>query len=350
MPEEFVVPPAAEPGDRVAVIAPSSGAAARYRHVFELAIDRLESHFDVVPVVDPTARQSDDFLRAHPEARAAAVNTAFRDPEIGAVFATIGGDDQIRVLSHLDGDVLRDHPTRFFGMSDNTCLAAVLWQEGVVSHYGGQLLNNVATPDPLPAFTERYVRRALFEDALGDLEPAAEWTDDVVDWADPDFPAREPEYEDSDGWRWHGDRRVEGRTWGGCLTVLRWLLAADVAVPDPDDLDGQVLVLETSEELPSASEVGWFLRSMGERGLLQRFAGVLVGRPRTRSVIEEPSPAERAQYRVDQREAILNQLDRYNPDATAVFDLDFGHTNPNAPIPVGGHVTIDPESETITFP
>jgi len=209
MPEEFAVPPAAEPGDRVAVVAPSSGLAGTYRHVFERAVDRLRSHFDVEPIVDPTARQSNAFLAEHPEARAAAIHAAFRDPDVRAVFATIGGEDQIRVLPHLDGDVLCEHPTRFFGMSDNTCLASYLWEQGVVSFYGGQLLNNVATPDPLPEYTERYVRRALFDASLGTLEPVTRWTDDVVPWDDPDFPTREPEYEESGGWRWHGDRRVE---------------------------------------------------------------------------------------------------------------------------------------------
>lgn len=350
MPEEFVVPPPAEPGDRVAVIAPSGGHAAEYRHVFELAHERLRSTFEVEPVVDPTARQSVTYLRDHPQARAVAIEQAFRDPEISAVFATIGGDDQIRVLPSLDGDVLRANPTRFFGMSDNTCLASYLWQQGIVSFYGGQLLNNVATPDPIPEYNERYVRRALFEDSLGELEPTDRWTDDVVPWDDPDFPTREPEYDDADGRHWQGKRRVEGRVWGGCLEVLSWLLMADVATPEPADVDGGVLAIETSEELPSASWAGWLLRSMGERDLLERFDGVLVGRPRTRSVMEEPSPEERAQYRTDQRDAILEQLERYNPDATVVFDLEFGHTNPNAPIPIGGRVGIDPDEESVRFP
>jgi muramoyltetrapeptide carboxypeptidase LdcA involved in peptidoglycan recycling len=350
MGREFVVPPVADPVDRVAVIAPSSGLAAMFRPVFELAVNRLGEYFDVEPVVDPTARQSGAYLGAHPEARAAAIHAAFRDPEISAVFATIGGEDQIRVLSHLDGEVLRANPTRFFGMSDNTNLAAFLWQQGIVSNYGGQLLNQIATPDPLPEYTERYVHRALFEDSIGDLAASERWTDDVVSWDDPDYPARAPEYDDNEGWRWHGDRRVEGRTWGGCLTVLRWLLAADVAIPSPEALDGCVLVLETSEELPDAREVGWMLRSMGERGLLERFDGVLVGRPRTRNRFEDPGPDEREQYATDQRAAIREQLDRYNPGATVVFDLDFGHTNPTAPIPIGGRVEVDPDNETIHFP
>ena len=162
MPESLVTPPAAAPGDRVAVLAPSSGAAAGARNVLSLACARLRERFDLEPVLDPTARQTDEFLGAPPEARAAAVHAAFRDPDIRAVFATIGGEDQLRVLKHLDPEVLRANPTRFFGMSDNTNLALALWNAGVVSFYGGQLLNQVATPGFFPDYSERYLERALF--------------------------------------------------------------------------------------------------------------------------------------------------------------------------------------------
>ncbi len=55
---------------------------------------------------------------------------AFRDPDISAVIANIGGHDQITMLPFLDGDVLREHPTRFYGYSDNTNLAQFLWNHG----------------------------------------------------------------------------------------------------------------------------------------------------------------------------------------------------------------------------
>lgn len=349
MPDEFVVPEPASPGDRVAVIAPSSGGAAHARDVLSLGLDRLSGRFDLDPVVYPTARQSDAYLRDHPEARAADIHAAFRDPEISAVFATIGGDDQLRVLNHIDPDVIRDNPTRFFGMSDNTNLALYLWNLKIISYYGGQVLNQIATPGFLPEYTERPLQTALFDDALGEIEPSDVWTDDVIAWNEPDYAEREPEYERNDGWRWHGDRRVEGRLWGGCLAIIRWQLATDRYVPDPAGLDGAVLAIETAEDLPEAKRVRWTLQAMGERGLLERFDGVLVGRPQTRNRFEDPGPDERETYRRNQREAITTMLDRYNPEATVVFDIGFGHTNPTIPIPIGGRVEIDPGPETIRF-
>jgi len=163
---EWTLPPALEEGDRVAVVAPSSGAAARFPQVRDLGLRRLRERFCLAPVLFPTATKADDSLRDNPAARARDIERAFADPDIGAVVATVGGDDQVRVLRHLDTALLREHPTRFFGMSDNTNLALALFREGVVSFYGGQLMNEIATPE-LSGYTERYLRRALFADALG---------------------------------------------------------------------------------------------------------------------------------------------------------------------------------------
>ncbi|QPV62086.1 LD-carboxypeptidase [Halosimplex litoreum] len=353
-PDEFTTPRPAEPGDSVAVIAPSSGAATVFPDVLDLALERLRDRFDLDPVVYDTAETDPDELRANPELRAADVHEAFRDPDISAVFATIGGDDQVRVLRHLDPEILRANPTRFFGMSDNTCLASFLWTQGVVSFYGGQLLNDVATAGHLPEYTERYLRRALFEPSLGELAPAERWTDDTVEWAREDFREVEPEYEPNDGPRWDvPDERegevISGRLWGGCLTVLPWLLAADRAVPAPQALDGAVLALETSEELPTAEAVRRKLTTLGERGLLERFAAVLVGRPQTRSREVERTDEERAEYRADQRAAVREWVRAYNPGVPIVFDLDFGHTNPTAPVPMGGRVEVETGERRIEF-
>jgi muramoyltetrapeptide carboxypeptidase LdcA involved in peptidoglycan recycling len=350
---EFVTPPPASPGDAVAVIAPSS-AAANARNVLELGIDRLQTVFDLRTRVHPTARQSDAYLRDHPETRAAAIHEAFRDPDIGAVFAAIGGDDQLRVLSHLDPGVLRANPTRFFGMSDNTNLALYLYNRGVVSFYGGQLLNQVATPGYLHPYTETYLRRALFEESLGTWRPAEEWADLTTGW-ERGYADADPGYQPAPGWSWAGgDRedtgtRVRGRIWGGCLAILEWQLMTGRYLPDPGDLDGAVLLLETSEDCPPTKRVKWALMCMGERGLLERFDAVLVGRPATQNWQERRTEEERAAYREAQRDAIVGQLRRYNPDAPVVFDLDVGHTNPTTPVPIGGEVTVDPRAERVRF-
>ena len=130
-------------------------------------------------------------------------------------------------------------------------------------------------------------------------------------------------------------------TWGGNLEILHWVLASNRYMHDTSAYAGCVLLLETSEEMPPAEEVFRILRNMGERGLLAQFPAVLVGRPKATFVLTPKSHEERAQYRADQQAAVRRAFDPYNPGAMIVFDVDFGHTDPQWVLPYGGEVTVD---------
>jgi muramoyltetrapeptide carboxypeptidase LdcA involved in peptidoglycan recycling len=348
---EFVTPPPMEPGDRIAVVAPADGAAAAVPDVYQQGIERLRGVFDLEPVEYPTVERDTEYLTAHPEERARDVMDAFEDPEVGGVIATIGGEDQVRILPHLDADVLGDHPTRFYGYSDNTNLAAYLWQQGIVSYQGPAVMTQLAYGGGVHDYTERYCRRAFFEETLGEIEPAERFTDDDVDWERDDAPRYEREFEDNPGWLWHDEDAgaVTGRTWGGSLEAIAGLLMADRGIPDPERLDGTVLFFETAETLWGGPFVRWVLQSMGERGLLERFDAVVAGRAKARNFVEDPGPRARAEFRERQRAAVREQVDRYNPDAPVVLNVDFGHTDPQVPVPLGAEVTVDPRDERIVF-
>lgn len=142
---------------------------------------------------------------------------------------------------------------------------------------------------------------------------------------------------------------MEGRTWGGNLEILSWLLMADREIQgDPAAYDGCVLLLETSEELPGADEVFRILRNMGERGLLRRFPALLMGRAKTWSLERRNSPQESALYAREQRAAVVRALDTYAPGTMAVFDVDFGHTDPQLVLPYGGTARVDGPARRIT--
>ncbi|PSP65325.1 LD-carboxypeptidase [Halobacteriales archaeon QH_8_64_26] len=348
---EFVIPPPVRPGDRVAVVAPASNAPAFARHVYELGLERMEAVFGLEPVEYPTATADPEWLAENPKARAEDVMDAFRDPDIAAVIANIGGNDQIGILPHLDGEVLREHPTRFYGYSDNTNLALFLWNQGIVSYYGGSTLLEYAMDGEMFDYTEEYLGRALFKNSIGEWDEADVFTDEAGDWTEPESIETRRGIEDSDGHLWlGGEDGISGRVWGGCYQILIEQFLADRYLPDPDTLDGIVLALETSELIPDPAAVGANLRALGERGLLERFDGVLIGRAAARSHVEDNPPEWRADYRKRQREAIASVFETYNPEAPLVFDCEFGHTYPTCPIPIGGEVEIDPSTVSIRFP
>jgi muramoyltetrapeptide carboxypeptidase LdcA involved in peptidoglycan recycling len=126
-----------------------------------------------------------------------------------------------------------------------------------------------------------------------------------------------------------------------CIEVVQRLLTAGRFPADPAVLDGAVLILETSEEIIPAREFGWILRSLGERGLLTAANAVLVARPPASSFDKQPSAAERAAHRAEQREVAIELVGRYNPHAVVCVGIPFGHTRPQWILPYGGEITVD---------
>lgn len=334
------------PGDRVAVLSPGAGLPGLFPRPFELGLERLRGEYGLEPVEYPTTRKMD----STPQERADDVHAAFADPDIKAVFTSIGGDDQITVLPLLDRELLRANPKPFFGMSDNSNLLAFLYNTGIVGYHGGTVMTSLGRSGAMAPLTADSLRAALFTSGPYELRPTERFNDVNRDWADPATFDAEPETVPGAGWTWvNPNRVVEGRSWGGCLEILGWLLMADREVPrDLSVLDGGVLFLETSEELPSGEEVFRTLRNMGERGLLQRFPALLMGRPKAWSFEQPNTPEEAARYAAGQREAVLRAMRTYAPDATIVFDVDLGHTDPQFVVPYGGVIRVDGPARRIT--
>ncbi|MFE4951336.1 S66 peptidase family protein [Leifsonia sp. NPDC056665] len=339
-----VVPPAARPGDRVAVLSPSSAAPARWPAVHEQALRRLEELTGLVPVEYPTTRQ----LGATPEDRARDLNAAFADPGIRAVLATIGGDDQLRVIPHLDREAVLADPKPFLGYSDNTSLLNWLWSAGVAGFYGGSTQVNLGPGPRVHDIHLRSLRAALLGGDPIELTDPGESEDFGTDWGDPRALTETGEREQTDGFAWAGPAlSVTGTTWGGCLEVVDWILLADRFAFPPSALEGAVLLVETSELTPPAHWVRYTLRALGERGLLAPLAGVLAAWPPVSTFERRPDAAERRRLRDAQRDAVIETVAEYNPDAVVCVGVPFGHTSPQWIVPYGGRITLDGETRRV---
>lgn len=312
--------------------------------IHELGLQRLQDELGLIPVEYPTTRR----LGASAADRASDVMAAFADPRIAAVLATIGGDDQITVLPHLDAAIVAANPKPFVGYSDNTNLLNWLWNLGIVGYHGGSTMVHLGRgghPHPISIGS---LRSALFTTDEVEITPLEVFSEDEIAWDRPEALTMPPPARVTDGWTWHGAGRVvEGPTWGGNLEILHWNLAAGRWVRPSADYDGCILLIETSEEMPSATEVGRMLRNMGERGLLEQFPAVVVGRPKASSRLAPRSDEDRAAYVNEQRDAVLGAIRRYRPDALVVFGVDIGHTDPQWVVPYGGRIRVDGSKQTI---
>lgn len=340
----MIQPPKAKPGDRIAVLSPSFAAAGAFPAVHEQAMRRLRESTGLEPVEFPTTRK----LGASPTERAADVNAAFADPSIRAILAVIGGEDEITVVPHLDPGLPRRDPKPFLGYSDNTNLHHWLWSNGVASFYGGSSQVHLGPGPDVDAVHIASLRAALLTGETLEILDPGESEDIGVSWDDPDALTEFGERSPTEPWTWAGpSRMVRGRTWGGCIEVLQWLMVAGRFDVPPDTLDGGVLLLETSEELLPAREVGWIVRSMGERGILSAVDAVLVARPPVSDFERKPDQAEGARLRAAQRDVVIETVQTYNSDAVICVGPPFGHTRPQWILPHGGWITVDGESQRV---
>ena len=288
--------------------------------VHELAMRRLRDEFGVEPVEYPTTRR----LNASPQDRAADLTAAFADPTVRAVLASIGGDDQLTILPFLDPTVIAANPKPFCGYSDNTNLLNWLWNLGIVSYHGGSTMVHLGRGGGTHPISASSLRAALFTGGEVELHPVDVFSEDELDWNEPTLLDQPAPTIATPGWSWHQpDRVVSAPTWGGNLEILHWNLAANRWIRPVDDY-------------------------AGERGLLAQFPAAIMGTAKASSLARRTSLEERRRYRAEQREAILHAFDRYNPDAMIVFNVDFGHTDPQWILPYGGTVTVDGPARRIT--
>lgn len=310
----------------------------------EQALRRLQELTGLVPVEYPTTRQ----LGATPQERARDLNAAFADPGIRAVLATIGGDDQVRVIPHLDREAVLADPKPFLGYSDNTSLLNWLWSAGIAGFYGGSTQVNLGPGPRVHDIHLRSLRAALLGGDPIELTDLGESEDFGTDWGDPRALTETGEREPTEGFAWAGPaRRVTGPTWGGCLEVVDWILLADRFPFPPSALEGAVLLVETSELTPPAHWVRYTLRALGERGLLAPLAGVLAARPPVSTFEHRPDADERRRLRDAQRDAVIETVAEYNPEAVVCVGVPFGHTSPQWTVPYGGRVTLDGENRRV---
>ena len=126
------------------------------------------------------------------------------------------------------------------------------------------------------------------------------------------------------------------------------MLRHGVPIPSLEQFADIILILETSEDIPAASYVFRVIRGLGERGILSKVQGLLMGRPKAWEFDKPYATAEKAVYQQAQRDIVLNTVRHYNAKIPVVQNLDFGHTDPQIPMPYGGRVRLAGGTQQIT--
>jgi len=331
-------------GDNVAVISPSFAAPGMFPEVYELGLSRLRDVFGLNPIEFPTTRK----LGATTQERSKDLIDAFENPEIKAVIATLGGNDQVTYIKNLPREPFINNPKPYLGYSDNTHFMNFLWLNDIPSYYGAAIMTQFAMQHKMNDYSISYIKNALFDEGEFELKPSENYNDIGLDWADKSNLDKQRTYEKNDGFFWDSASNTSGITWGGCLESIDEILRHDIAIPSLEQFNNIILFTETSEEIPSHEYTFRVYRALGERGILGRIQGLLVGRPKAWEFNKPQDFETKRKYREDQRKIIIEVVRKYNKDIPIIQNIDFGHTAPQIPLPYGRTVSINSDDKKIT--
>ena len=105
--------------------------------------------------------------------------------------------------------------------------------------------------------------------------------------------------------------------------------------PAPEDWEGRILLLESSEEKPAPAKFRRALEYLRDAGVFGAVSGVLVGKPMDNTYAEE------------YRRLLVNVIGR--PELPVVFNINIGHAMPRCIIPFGVDAVVDVENQIIRF-
>jgi muramoyltetrapeptide carboxypeptidase len=257
----------------------------------------------------------DDYEAGPPEKRAEDLHTLFTDPEVDVIQVLWGGTGAIRVLEHLDFDLIAANPKALMGYSDITNLHVALRQEAGLATLHGPGLGSMGYPERT-RFTWDSARAAFRDGAAGHVPD------------DPDDPYR----------RTIVGGRATGSIVGGNLFTFVHLLRT----PWEPVFDDAILFFEEVHEPAYVIEI--HLDQLRLAGKLNRLAGVVVGELKDCDWSESHPEAPRNRSIEDVLERCLAPL-----RVPVLYKLPLGHGKHLATIPLGVQATLDADARTLTI-
>lgn len=237
-------------GDKIGIISPSGtikGIEARFNRGVEI-LKKLG--FEVV--LGASVFKSIWHMAGTDRERADDFNSMFADDEIKAVFCSRGGESAMRILDHIDYDLVGRNPKILMGMSDiSVLLNAVLRKASLVTFHGPNVSYGINCEKyGFPDMVE-YSRMSLIDSLTGEG-----FTGEVKYLFEPRVIRK---------------GSAVGHLIGGNLDCIEKLSGTEF---EPD-FDGAILLLEEIDE--STAEMERDIMPLKLRGLLSKLNGIVVG-------------------------------------------------------------------------
>lgn len=336
----------------IAIVSLSSGTIGEdfARHEVKIGLERLAG-LGVKVRFMPNALKGIEYLKNHPEKRAADLLMAFQDPEIDMILCAIGGDDTYRLLPFLfeQGELARAVSGKIFlGFSDTTINHLMLYKVGLKTFYGQSFLADVCElGDEMLPYSKQYFEELLRSGTIKEIRPSDVWYEARTDFGPDQAGTPLKSHANPDFTLLQGSPVFSGEVLGGCIDSLYDCFSGDRyadmpflcqkyrLLPEKEAWAGKILLLESSEEKMPPPTYQKAVRALKEAGIFEVVSGVLVGKPMD-GVYEE-----------EYKEILVKEID--NPCLPVLCNLNIGHAQPRCIMPFGVRAFVDAERQVIQF-
>ena len=336
----------------ISIISLSSGVMGEdfLAHEIRIGKERLKQ-FGLKVKFTPNALKGSDYIKNHPEARAADLLEAFRDEETDMILCAIGGDDTYRLLPYLfENDELKNAVSKkvFLGFSDTTINHLMLHKVGLPTFYGQAFLPDICELDvKMLPYTKMFFEELISTGTIDSVTPSDIWYDTRTDFGADRIGTPNPAHPNSGFELLQGSSVFSGKILGGCVDTFYDIFNGERysdmpqlcekygLFPSAEDWKGRILLLETSEEKPSPEKYRKALIYLKNAGVFDAVSGVLVGKPMDETYDNE--------YRCDLKQVIDN------PALPVLCNVNIGHALPRCIIPFGVTAVVNAEQQQITF-
>lgn len=302
--DSWLKAPALQPGDTVAIVAPSSPVNVSQVRTYAKSLEELGYHV----VIPQNIERADGYLAGTDKQRADELNAMIRDPQVRAIFPARGGYGLTRILDQLDYEALRRDPKIIAGYSDITALhLAVARHCRLITFHSPVPMKDLWKGDaPEVSYSNALFRRSVFE---------CKYPSDVEG-----YEIRAPQYRPAETLV---SGTAQGRLVGGNLT----LIASTMGTPYAVDMRDSILFLEDVDEAPY--RIDRMLSQLRLSRDLEKVRGVILG-----DFSHNDGNTQSDMCRV---------LREYfgNASVPVVWNFPLGHISDNATLPVGALVELD---------
>ena len=336
----------------IAIVSLSSGTIGEdfVKHEVDIGIKRLND-FGLTVRFMPHALEGIEYVKNHPEKRAADLLQALSDPEIDMILCAIGGDDTYRLLPFLfEHNELADAVSDkvFLGFSDTTVNHFMLHKVGMKTFYGQSFLADVCEldKDMLP-YTKKYFEELISTGTIKEVRPSEIWYEERTDFG-IDRVGTPLKYHPDYGFELlQGNSVFSGEILGGCIDSIYDFFNGDRYVdmplfckkyklfPEIADWVGKILLLESSEEKMSPEKYRKAVLALKETGIFDVISGILIGKPMDETYVQE------------YKQILVDAID--HPNLPIVCNINIGHAQPRCIIPFGVAATVDIDNQVIRF-